>query len=81
MVNRRLCMIEKLRKITKILLKNKTITVDYRKRLELINKLLDDDTCFFKIDIETAYNIIRDLGFTEEESFDIYKKLISSKNF
>lgn len=74
-------MIEKLRKITKILLKNKTITVDYRKRLELINKLLDDDTCFFKIDIETAYNIIRDLGFTEEESFDIYKKLISSKNF
>lgn len=51
------------------------------KKYKLIEKILDDEKCFFKMSIEQAYAILRDLGFKEEDLKDIYMELIDSKNF
>ena len=52
-----------------------------KEKLETIKKILEEDTCFFKIDCDTAFSILRDLGFSKEESKEIYKELISSKYY
>ena len=40
---------------------------------------MEDDNCFFKMNIEYAYAILRDLGIPEEELEYIYFKLIDPK--
>lgn len=73
--------LQKVREVTNRLLLSENISKEKKQRLELISNILKDDQCFFKIDVDTAYNIIRDLGFSHEETKSIYKELISSKNF
>ena len=51
------------------------------KRLELIQILLSDKDCFFKIDVNTACSMISELGFNKNETINIYKELISIRNF
>lgn len=46
------------------------------KKYELIKEILKEDDCFFKMDIEDAYSILRDLGFEDEDVKNIYSKLI-----
>ena len=74
-------MLQKVREVTNRLLLSESISAEKKIRLELIKNILKDDQCFFKIDVDTAYKIIRDLGFSHEETIGIYKELISSKNF
>lgn len=74
-------MLQKLRQITNKLLLNEKLSQEKKHQLELIKHILEDDQCFFKLDITTAYNILLDLGFNKEESILIYKELISSKNY
>lgn len=47
----------------------------------LIDKLLKNDDVFFNINMDTALNILKDLGFNNKESISIYADLISQKNF
>lgn len=50
------------------------------KKYQVIKKILSDDKCFFKMDIEYAYSILRDLGIPEEELKKYYSELIDIKN-
>ena len=59
-------MLEKLRLINDKFLEIRTDENDKVKH-QLIKKILNDDKCFFKMGIEQAYAILRDLDFSEEE--------------
>lgn len=69
-------MIEKLRNINEKLIKlyenNKE---EYEKQI-LIRKILKDETSFFKMDIEHAYAVLRDLKIDENDLKKIYCELI-----
>ena len=47
----------------------------YKKQLQIKNILVDDG-CFYRIKIETAYSILRDLGIAESDLKSVYKQLI-----
>lgn len=66
--------IQKLREIN-----NKLIGTD--EKYDKIALLLEHDDCFFKISITTAYQILNDLGFNEDEIPNIYFKLISEEEY
>lgn len=68
-------MIEKLRKINDDIIAT-SVDVDVINRHTIIKNIMEDDNCFFKIDIEYAYSILRDLGIPENELKYIYLKLI-----
>lgn len=73
-------MLEKLRHINDKFLEIKTDN-DELKKHQLIRKILNDDKCFFKMNVEQAYAILRDLDFSEEELKGIYSELIDYKNY
>ncbi len=69
-------MINKLREINNKLLNIYDINSDkYKKQLQIKNILVDDG-CFYRIKIETAYSILRDLGIAESDLKSVYKQLI-----
>ena len=72
-------MLEKLKQInnTKLELYNKD--KEKQKIYQLIANLLEVDNLFLKIDMETAYAILRDLDFEEKELNQIYCQLIDPK--
>lgn len=74
-------MLNKLRIICDDLIKKSEDNIFRYTRLEYIKKLLEDDKIFFKISLEEAYSILRDLDFLESEYTKIYKELINEKNF
>lgn len=74
-------MLEKLRLINSKLLELKANDEVNFKKYALIDKILSDDKCFFKMSIEQAYAILRDLGIEEENLKAIYMELIDAKNF
>jgi len=45
--------------------------------LELIGKLLKDDACFLKIDIQLALKMLLFLGYDKEKAKEIYAILIT----
>ena len=47
----------------------------------LIKKILSDDKCFFKISYEDAFNILNDLGYNDSDAMNIYKILLSPKEY
>ncbi|MCX4249721.1 MAG: hypothetical protein OSJ65_08210 [Bacilli bacterium] len=71
-------MIEKLRLINKDII-DTTLDSNVKDRHLIINEIMEDDNCFFKMNIEYAYAILRDLGIPEEELEYIYFKLIDPK--
>ena len=66
--------IVKLREINNNLLEN---DVKYQK----IALLLEHDDCFFRISMETAYQLLKDLGFKDDEVIGIYMQLISEDEY
>ncbi len=69
-------MIEKLRIINdKLIILNKN-NKDNLKKYELIKKLLSDPDCFKKMNIESAYALLRDLEIKEKDLSSIYVELI-----
>ena len=42
---------------------------------------MEDKKCFFKLDINTAYNILRDLKIKEEDIKKVYMNLIDANNY
>ena len=64
-------------KNVKILEKANTIEdLENLKKYKLIEELLKDDACFFKINSSIAYSILIELGI--DNPFDYYKEIISN---
>ncbi len=51
------------------------------KRNEIIKNILNDETCFFKMNKNDAYIILHDIGILDEQIDKVYQKLISSDEF
>lgn len=49
------------------------------KKFKLIEKLLEDDACFFKIDSNMGYSVLVELGV--DNPIQYYKKLISYEEY
>lgn len=47
----------------------------------LISSMLEDEQCFFKLDINTSLSILSNLGFNNEERLNVYKQLTSFEEF
>ena len=60
-----------------MLLYLKKLGMDYRKN-EIIKKILEDETCFFKMDKNDAYIVLRDVGIKNDNIDNIYSNLISN---
>lgn len=74
-------MIKKLKALNKKLINYyKDDNANLRKQL-LIQKLLEEPECFFKMKIETAYALLKDLNIVEEDIKKIYLELIDIKNY
>ncbi|MBR4261884.1 MAG: hypothetical protein IKQ35_00785 [Bacilli bacterium] len=74
-------MIEKLRKINDELIEKNKDNQELLKKQNLIHEMLDFDDLFFRINVEDAYGILRDLGFEENQLKEVYLKLIDKKNY
>ena len=72
-------MINKLRELNMKLIEV-NMGKEEEKKYQVIKKILSDDKCFFKMEIEYAYSILRDLGIPEEELKNYYSELIDIKN-
>ncbi len=73
-------MLEKLKMLNNKLIELNVNNVENLKKYELIQKILSDDKCFFKMEIEYAYAILRDLGIEESDLKKVYMELIDVKN-
>lgn len=51
------------------------------KRNIIIDNILDDETCFFKINKEKAIEILADIGVGESKLEKIYSELISKEEY
>ncbi len=51
------------------------------KRNEIIKNILNDETCFFKMNKNDAYIILHDIGILDNQIDNIYQKLISYDEF
>lgn len=69
-------MLEKLR-----ILNKKMIEKSGSEKYLVIDKILADDKCFFKMSVEEAYAILRDLGIEDKNIRKIYLELVDAKNF
>ena len=50
------------------------------KKHQLIKTILNSDHPFLKMDIETAYSILKDLGIKEEDMHNTYVMLMALKD-
>lgn len=71
-------MIEKLRIINEDILASSKDENVINKHM-IIKTIMVDDNCFFKISIEDAFAILRDLGIPEEDVEYVYSKVIDVK--
>lgn len=74
-------MIEQLRMIAIRLMQEKKDSPEEVKKYQLIEEMLKNNQCFFELDIETSYAILRDLGFEEDDLEKVYSLLIDSSNY
>ena len=74
-------MIEKLKMLNNKLIELNANDETNLKKYQLIKKILNDDKCFFKMEIDYAYAILRDLGIEESDLKNVYMELIDIKNF
>ncbi len=73
-------MIEKLRTLNERLIELNMNDKVNLKKYQCIQKILKEDQCFFKMEIEYAYSILRDLGIQEQDLRKVYLELIDIKN-
>ncbi len=73
-------MLEKLKNINDKLIELNINDENKLKKHQLIKKILSVNKCFFKIEIEYAYSILRDLGIPEENLKYVYTELIDINN-
>ena len=74
-------MVDRLKELNEKLINNyRDDTVNLEKQ-KLIKEILNEDKFIFKIDIETAYAILRDLTIKEEDLEKVYSELIDINNY
>ena len=69
-------MIEKLQTLNKKLLKLYENDKEKKEKQILIQKILQEPNCFYKMDVETAYAILKDLKIPQEKIKNIYLELL-----
>lgn len=74
-------MIEQLRMIAIKLGQERKNNLGDVKKYGLIQEILKNEQCFFQMNIETSYAILRDLGFKEEDLKQVYSLLIDYSNY
>jgi len=74
-------MIEKLIEINNRIISSGIEKEDDLKKQLLIQKLLKDKKCFFKMDIQTAFSLLTDLKIQNEDLKKVYSELIDAKNY
>ena len=74
-------MIDRLKVIANKLLESNNIDNAHKERIKVISEILDEDKCFFKMDIDTAFSLLSDLNFSKEEIKILYEELIDSNNY
>lgn len=72
-------MLEKLVNVNNNII-NQTKDEQQKKKHLLIKKILEDKQCFFKMDIETSYALLRELNVPDESIKKVYSILIDSSN-
>ena len=72
-------MLEKLIEINNNII-NQTNDDEKKRKHLLIKKMLNDKQCFLKINIETAYALLRELNIPEEDLKNVYLGLIDPIN-
>lgn len=65
----------------RILLKEKQAKPEEIEKVNLIKSLLDNENCFFEIDMKLAINILSFLGVEKEKLLETYYQLIAPGNF
>ncbi len=70
-------MINNLRNICNDLVNNSK-NIEEKKKYELILKILKDDSCFYKISIDDAFNILEDLKIPKDKLESTYISLVSN---
>ena len=73
-------MVEKLKELNEKLINNYQNDSINLEKHKLIEQILNEDKFIFKIDIETAYAILRDLTIKEEDLEKVYSELIDIDN-
>lgn len=68
-------MLKELNKINDSMLELNKNDANYQRRHMIIKKILSDENCFFKMNIEYAYAILKELNIKENELKDVYCKL------
>ena len=74
-------MVEKLKELNEKLINNYQNDSINLEKHKLIEQILNEDKFIFKIDIETAYAILRDLTIKEEDLEKVYTELIDIDNY
>ena len=69
-------MFNKLKQINELLIEKNKNNKEELKKQKLIQGILSNINCFYNMDIETAYSILRDLEIPEYELKNVYKLLI-----
>ena len=69
-------MIEELKNINEKYIEEYKENPHELKKYELIKKILNEKDCFFKMNIEYAYAILRDLNIPEDKIKEVYLQLI-----
>ncbi len=73
-------MIEKLRELNEHLIELNIHDEVNLKKYQCIQKILTEEKCFLKMEMEYAYSILRDLGISENNLKEVYMELIDIKN-
>ena len=71
-------MLDKLREIFLELIDKKDENFN---KYSIINDIIKNNECFLEMDIDTAISILKDLGYTEEDSLKIYTYLVGIDNY
>ena len=73
-------MLEKIKKLNEQLIEKYKNDLQQLEKQLLIKRILSEKNCFFKMNIETAYSILKDLEVKEDCLKEIYCELIDYKN-
>lgn len=60
---------------------NKLRKKAYKYQDEDIINILEDDSCFFKLNVDEAFMILRRLNIEEKNIYKVYLSLINMDNF
>lgn len=74
-------MVDRLKELNEKLINNYQDDHVNLEKQKLIKEILNEDKFIFKIDIETAYQVLRDLTIKEEDLEKVYTELIDIDNY